>query len=62
MILSTQNFDEVVGMISNLGKGAIIGKMDIKSAFRLLHICPGDFDLLGYYLEGKYYVDKSLPT
>jgi hypothetical protein len=34
-------------MIKNLGVNALIGKKDIKSAFQLLPIYPGDFDLLG---------------
>ncbi|XP_061185481.1 uncharacterized protein LOC133193533 [Saccostrea echinata] len=48
-------------MISQLGKGALLGKMDIKSAFRLLPIKPNDFCLLGFKFEGKYYIDKCLP-
>lgn len=35
--------------------------MDIKSAFRLMIINPGDFDLLGFKFEGNYYIDKCLP-
>ncbi|KAK6170386.1 hypothetical protein SNE40_018795 [Patella caerulea] len=35
--------------------------MDIKSAFRLLPIYPGDFDLLGFQFDNKYYIDKCLP-
>ncbi|KAK6165294.1 hypothetical protein SNE40_022245 [Patella caerulea] len=35
--------------------------MDIKSAFRLLTINPGDFDLLGYYFNNCFYIDKCLP-
>ncbi|KAK6168530.1 hypothetical protein SNE40_021042 [Patella caerulea] len=48
-------------MIATLGKGALLGKMDIKSAFRLLPIFPGDFDLLGIYFRGFYFIDKCLP-
>ena len=40
-------FDQVVQIIAKYGKGAAIAKCDIKSAFRLLPIYPGDFDLLG---------------
>lgn len=54
------SFDSVVQMVAKVGKGACIGKMDIKSAFRLLPINPGDFDLLGFKIEGKYYIDKCL--
>ena len=41
--------------------GAELVKEDIKSAFRLLLICPKDFELLGIKFEGKYYLDKCLP-
>jgi hypothetical protein len=51
-------FDNVVSIVRNLGKGAMIGKKDIKSAFRIL---PGGFDLLGFKLGSTYYIDKCLP-
>ena len=35
--------------------------MDIKSAFRLMIINPGEFDPLGFKFEGNYYIDKCLP-
>lgn len=41
-------FDTVVDMIAMLGPSAELGKVDIKNAFRLLPIYPGDFDLLGF--------------
>ena len=44
-----------------MGQGALLGKSDIKSAFRLLPIYPGDFDLLGFKIDGLYYYDKCLP-
>ena len=55
------SFDGVLDMISSLGKGAELGKIDIKQAFRLLIVNPTDFDLLGIQFEGKYWVDKNLP-
>ena len=55
------SFDKVITMISNLGKGALCGKIDIKSAFRLLIVSPSDFDLVGIYFDGKFYIDKCLP-
>ena len=53
------SFDKVITMISNLG--ALCGKIDIKSAFRLLIVSPSDFDLVGIYFDGKFYIDKCLP-
>ena len=33
----------------------------MKSAFRLLPFYPGCFDLLGFKLEGNFYIDKMMP-
>lgn len=55
------SFDGVVDMISKLGSGALLGKLDVKSAFRLIPVDPADFDLLGFSIDGLYYVDKCLP-
>lgn len=54
------SFDSTVRMIKELGKGALLGKKDISSAFRLLPIRPEDFSLLGFYFN-NYYFDKCLP-
>lgn len=54
-------FDQVVDMISKQGRGALIGKMDIKSAFRLIPVHPDDFDLLGFKIGENFYIDKCLP-
>ena len=51
------NFDNAVAIIKNLGQGALLGKLDVKSAFRLLRIYPGDFSLLGIKLGESYYID-----
>ena len=54
------SFDGVLDMISSLEKGAELGKIDIKQAFRLLIVNPTDFDLLGIQFEGKYWVVQYL--
>ncbi|XP_033750856.1 uncharacterized protein LOC117335049 [Pecten maximus] len=54
-------FDNVIEMVSSLGKEALLAKMDIKSAFRLLPVFPGDFDLLGLKVDNQYFIDKCLP-
>jgi hypothetical protein len=54
-------FDRVVDMVGKLGKRAEIGVIDIKNAFRLLRVFPGDFDLLGLKIDDEYYIDKCLP-
>jgi hypothetical protein len=55
------SFDQVLDIISGLGKSPELGKIDIRQAFRLIIINPPDFDLLGIMFDGKYYVDKCLP-
>ena len=54
-------FDEAIHLIQNLGQGALLAKLDISNAFRLLPVRPEDFNLLGFTLEGKFYIDKCLP-
>ena len=48
-------------MIARLGPLAELGKVDIKNAFRLLPIHPGDFELSGFKFRNEYYIDKCLP-
>jgi hypothetical protein len=42
------SFDNAVSIAKKLGKGALIGKKDIKSVFRLLPCYPGDFVILDF--------------
>jgi hypothetical protein len=44
------SFDKAISIVKKLDKNALIAKMDIKAAFRLLPVYPGDFNLLGYKL------------
>lgn len=55
------SFDRAVEIVQQEGRGAFLAKCDLKSAFRLLPIYPGDFDLLGFKFQGKYFIDKCLP-
>lgn len=59
--VSYTSFDKVAQLIFKLGKGALMAKRDIKSAFRLLPIHPDDFKLLGIKVDGEYFIDKMLP-
>ena len=54
-------FDNIISIIQTLGGHAKIGKIDIKSAFRLLPCYPGDFDLLGFKIGDMYFIDKCMP-
>lgn len=54
------SFDKVLATISAIGKGAILARMDIKSAFRLLPLDPKDFPLFGFKFKSMFYFDKNL--
>ena len=54
-------FDQAVELVKSVGQGAYMAKTDIKSAFRLLPVHPGDFRLLGFSFEGFFFFDKCLP-
>ena len=53
--------DDAVAMASGYGKGCIMAKIDLKAAFCMVPIVAGEWDLLGLYWKGKYYVDTCLP-
>ena len=55
------NFDDAISIVVRAGKGALLAKADIESAFRLLPIHPSDFHLLGICANNMFYVDKALP-
>ncbi len=55
------SFDVAITHAVGAGKGALMAKTDIESAFRLLPVHPHDFELLGIKVNGQYYVDKALP-
>jgi hypothetical protein len=48
-------------MIKQLGRGCFLAKTDIKSAFRIIHILPADYDFLGIFWQGKYFYDRVMP-
>lgn len=54
------SFDSTISMFQKLGPGALLGKKDISSAFRLLPIRPENFSLLGFYFGNNNYIDKCL--
>ena len=59
--LSYTSVDAVADKVMALGRGAMLAKMDIKQAYRMVPIHPQDRRLLGMRWEGKVYVDKTLP-
>jgi len=53
--------DDVVRHVAQLGQGALMSKVDIQHAFRLIPVHPDDWPILGMVWQGQYYVDKVLP-
>ena len=59
--LSYITVQEVAAKAVELGKGSMIAKIDIKSAYRLIPICPHDCKWLGIQWQDQIYVDGMLP-
>lgn len=55
------SFDEVLDMIAERGTGAFLGKMDVRSAFRLLPVNPSNHQLVGFKFNNDFYYDMCLP-
>ena len=53
--------DEVVAQASQVGKVALLAKIDIESAYRLIPVHPQDCHLQAMRWEGRVYVDPMLP-
>ncbi|KAJ1214052.1 hypothetical protein NDU88_001680 [Pleurodeles waltl] len=59
--LGYASFDEAINLVRAAGKGALMAKADIESAFRLLPVDPSSFHLLGMQWAGQYFYDKCMP-
>ena len=53
--------DDAIKEIIQLGQGALLAKIDIKSAFRLLPVHPADRNMLGMRWNDGVYIDTCLP-
>ena len=53
--------DKIAMVVAQLGRGALLAKVDIKSAYRLVPVNLADRSLLGITWRDKYYVDTRLP-
>ena len=51
----------VVDKIWEMGKGALLFKIDLERAYRAIPIRIEDRKLLGIEFENKFYVDATLP-
>ena len=60
--------DQIIRSVSRLGKGALMAKFDVESAYRNVPVHPSDHHLLGMKWRDQYYVDPvsythlTLPT
>ena len=53
--------DDAYTIINKLGRGALLSKIDLKNAFRLIPVRQEDWNLLGIYWQNEYYIDTCLP-
>lgn len=53
--------DEVINAIMRLGRGTLVAKFDVQSAYRIVPIHPEDRHLLGMKWKNQFYVDMALP-
>ena len=59
--LSYTTVDDIAAVLAQLGHGALIAKVDIESAYRLIPVHPHDRPLQAVQWDGAVYVDPMLP-
>ena len=53
--------DDTIDGIMSLGRGTLLAKFDVESAYRIIPVHPNDLDLLVTQWQGNYFVDITLP-
>ena len=53
--------DDAIQSILAKGRGALLTKLDIRNAFRLIPVHPSDWPLLGISWNGQFYYERVLP-
>ena len=53
--------DDTIDRIMSLGRGTLLAKFDVESAYRIIPVHPNDLYLLGTQWQGNYFVDTTLP-
>ncbi len=53
--------DQIIRLVSQLGRGALMAKFDVESAYRNVPVHPSDRYLLGMKWHNQYYIDLALP-
>ena len=59
--LSYASVEDAAVYVYEAGRGTLLAKLDIKSAYRNVPVHPGDRHLLGTQWKDKMYVDTCLP-
>ena len=59
--ITYETLNDAIRLVAQAGKGAVMMKRDLKSAFRHIPISPCDYWLLLFEWQGKFYVDMFLP-
>lgn len=59
--VSFNSFDNAVELVASLGRGALMAKLDVKSAFRICPVQESDWHYLGFSFLGYFFVDLCLP-
>ncbi|XP_065189426.1 uncharacterized protein LOC135820050 [Sycon ciliatum] len=52
--------DDAIERLQRQGTGALMAKLDIHNAFRLVPVAPTAYHLLGFQWQGQFYYDKRL--
>ena len=53
--------DSAIAIFNIIGPRALMGKLDLKNAFRIMPVRKEDWHLLAIHWEGQWYLDKCLP-
>ena len=59
--LSYISVDDAARAVVRTGRGALLAKVDIKSAYRIVEVHPEDRPLLGMQFDGLLFIDSVLP-
>ena len=59
--LSYISVDTVAAVITSLGQGTLLAKIDVQAAYRLIPVHPDNRPLLGIEWKGNVYCDAMLP-
>lgn len=59
--LELARFGDAARTVVRLGRGCWLIKLDVEAAYKQVPVCEGDWPLLGFMWQGKYYYERTLP-